>query len=641
MRPPRRSEAACVITMAAILAGLATAPSPSRAQLSSPPAPPKATITPATPTDPEPAFRSRLRLADEYHREQRWEDALELYREIVESHPENAMARRGLKACLLELKLHDELQALLEEELERWGEHPTLLEELGTVAIRQGNREVATQRWMRILDIQDRSRGSFTFVADLMTRHRLLDEALVVYAEAELLHPGRFVRQKASLHELRFEFDAATVEYLRFLESAPTALSYVEGRLMRIGENEEGLAPVIGRTEEWMAENQPPAPPAPDGSPPGMSMRPTHIVFRKLLGDLYLEAGDHEGARQEYFRLVDEEPIQYSALLVFGKRCQSDGEHEVAIRVFERILEEIDDARAAPTALSDIVMSRVALEHWDEALASCEHLMERYPETDFALAARYMVGRILRTGKRDPAAAEAVFRELIALDHGPWNEADPQFEVAECAIWQDDLETAGGIYASIRMRRFSPETMERATFEEGRIRLYRGEMTVADSLFKEIAQAYPKGLHVNDALQFSILINTNPDGDEVLGRYAEARLRLRTGQPEDAATLLRDLDRDHGDALLHDETLLLLGEALRAAGEPQAALAVLARAVDEAQVMDLAAEARFLRGSIFAEDLLDAAAALSEYEELLVTYPETLAADRARDLSADLTRALP
>ena len=56
---------------------------------------------------------------------------------------------------------------------------------------------------------------------------------------------------------------------------------------------------------------------------------------------------------------------------------------------------------------------------------------------------------------------------------------------------------------------------------------------------------------------------------------------------------------------------------------------------------DLAAEARFLEAEILARDLGDVAGALAQYEELLVTYPETLAADRAREEVAILKRALP
>jgi tetratricopeptide (TPR) repeat protein len=607
--------------------------------------PPPTAAERLTATNPdEAAYRSRLRLAGEYQREKRWEEALELYREILEGHPESTTARRNLKQCLLELKQYDELQRLLEDERSRWGEQPGILEELGIVAARRGDRDEAAAIWRRILELQGRSRSAYSHVAELMQRHRLLDEALAIYEEAEARYPGRFLRAQASLHEQRFEFDQATLAYLRFLDFSPTALSYVEGRLLRIGENEESLRPVIDRTAAWIAAREAAADSAgaaSDGAAPDPRVRPPHIVFRKLLGDLYLEAGDHEKAMEHYFRLVDQDPAQHSSLLVFGKRCQADGEHEVAIRVFERIVDEIDDARAAPTALAEIATSHAALGEWDEALAGWERLAAEYPETNFALGARFEAGRVLREGKHDPAAAEKIFRELIAIGPGPWREADPQFEVAECAVWNGDLETAAGIYRAIRERRFSDDTKERSLYEEGRIRFYLGEHVTADSLFKEVPQRFPKGLHVNDALEFSILINTNPDPGEVLGRYADALYRLRIDRPEDAVPILEEIDRSDEFLAIRDETLLLLGRALRRAGHPERALSVLERAVAEAQVMDLAAEARFLRGSILAEDLRDPAGALAEYEELLVSYPETLAADRARDLSGHLTRTLP
>jgi hypothetical protein len=60
-----------------------------------------------------------------------------------------------------------------------------------------------------------------------------------------------------------------------------------------------------------------------------------------------------------------------------------------------------------------------------------------------------------------------------------------------------------------------------------------------------------------------------------------------------------------------------------------------------AQVADLAAAARLLRAEILAGEKNDRAGALAEYEELLVAYPETLSADRARELAGTLKRVLP
>jgi tetratricopeptide (TPR) repeat protein len=136
-------------------------------------------------------------------------------------------------------------------------------------------------------------------------------------------------------------------------------------------------------------------------------------------------------------------------------------------------------------------------------------------------------------------------------------------------------------------------------------------------------------------------VNTNPDEGDVIGPYADARLAVRIRRPKEDIATLQKLVREHPDAAIADEALLLLGRAHRQNADFPAALAVLLRAVSEAQVPDLAADARLLRAEILARDLNDVPSALAEYEELLVAFPETLAADRARDLSAELTRMLP
>jgi tetratricopeptide (TPR) repeat protein len=593
--------------------------------------------------DTDPAVRSRLQLAESYAGEGRFEEALDIFREVHEAHPDNTRAAKGRKACLLELKRYDELLTILEREHAAAPDDPAVLEELGTVAARKGDREAAAKSWLRILDTQQRSRGAYAMVADLLTRNRLLDEALAVYAEADSLYPGEFTRQKASLHELRFEFEAATHEYLKFLMESPTALSWVEGRLLRIGESEQGLDPVIQRVEAALKAGAPPTPPAgpAPGASPSRRMRTTDLVLRKLLADLALEAGRHEDARIQYFRLPDDDPGQAPALVVFGKRCETDGAWEVAMKVFERLAQDVHDARALPGALSEIATCQRALHRWDDALATYDRLARDYPETDFALDARFQSGVILREGRSKPVEAEAVFTELVALGRGPWPEAEPQFQVAECALYRGDLARAKGIYAAIRAREFSEGTRERALFEEALADFYAADFGPADSLFKQVALKFPRGEHVNDALEMSILLNTNAGEPKFVAEYAGARLSLRIGHPADAVTRLEALARDHADAQIVDETYLLLGEARRRTGEPALALAALDQAVAHSQVQDLAASARLLKAQILAEDLHDREKAMAEYEDLLVAYPETLAADRARERVAQLTRAVP
>lgn len=588
--------------------------------------------------EPDARVRSRLHLAEEYAAEGRTEEALAIFREVHVAHPENIRAANGRKACLLQLKRWDEAASILEEELAKTPGHPAILEELGTVAAQKGDRAAAERWWRQILATQNGSRGAYSLVAELMTRHRLLDEALRVYADGDSAHPGEFTRQKAGLHELRFEFDAATHEYLKFLEESPTSLSWVEGRLLRIGENENGLEGVIRRVEGRLAQSAPSTPAKPAAP---RRVRTSDLVLRKLLADLALEAGRHEDARIQYFHLVDDEPGQLPALLVFGKRCQTDGAFDVAIRVFERVVNGVPDARAVPGALSEIATCQQRLGRWDDALATYARLASEYPETDFALDARFQTGIILRDGRKLPVEAEAAFKELAALRSGPWAEGEPQFQVAECALHQGDLDRARGIYAAIQTRSFPEPTRERALYEEGRALFYQAQFDSANARFKRVAQEFPRGEHVNDALEQSILIHTNPGSPELMSRHAAGALAIRTGRASEAIVDLEKLVVDAKSDPILDETLILLGGARRAARDPEGALASLQQAVDLAQVPDLAAKARLLRGEILGEDLLDGERARKEYEELIVAYPETLAADRARERVAKLTRVVP
>lgn len=632
---------------------LCVVPFPAGAQLELKPPDPVAVPSPQD-------VSSRQHLADQFLRERRFSEALGLYREILPTRPRDLRIRQGMKTCLLELKEYAELDRLLAEDRTFWPEDPSVLEQMGTSQARQGDREGAARTWREILTLQEKSRGAYEVVADLFVRNRMLDDAMSVYVEADSLYPFEFSRQKASLHEQRLELDAATDEYLRYLESNPTALSFVEGRLMRIGEGEGGLAPVLERVKRAAARHEskgtdsakaPKGTIAGDGAQrvPGFEIDRgfadlgdiERIFYRKLVGDLCLEAGDYDGAADEYIRLASENPSQLSSLVVFGKRCQTDGAHEVAIRVFDHVVRTEPSARSVPSALTEIVRSQVELRRWDDALAMMDRIVRDYPETTYSLASRLERAHVLLRGKGDAAAAEVVYRELLQMGSGPWEEAAPQFGVAECALFQDDFARAAGIFNAIRERQFQESTREQALFRAGETQLYQGDFALADSLFKQVAREFPKGLHVNDALEYSILVNTNREDEESFQIYGKALHRLRTGRAAESVRILTDLERDHPEAPIVDEAILLLGESHRFLGEPAKALEACDRAVRAAAVADLAAKAKLLRAEILAEEMKDPTRAREQYEQLLVENPETIAADVARERLGNLKRALP
>jgi tetratricopeptide (TPR) repeat protein len=230
---------------------------------------------------------------------------------------------------------------------------------------------------------------------------------------------------------------------------------------------------------------------------------------------------------------------------------------------------------------------------------------------------------------------------LAALRAGPWDEGEAQFQVAECALHRGDIERARGIYAAIQGRAFSEPARERALFEEGRALFYQAQFDSANVRFKRVAQEFPRGEHVNDALEQSILIHTNPGAPEWMGRHAAGALAIRVGRPRDAVEGLTRLVAEATGQPILDETLLLLGEAKRAARDFSGALQTLQRAVELSLVPDLDAKARLLRGDILDADLHDRDRARREYEDLIVAHPETLAADRARTRIATLVRVVP
>ena len=123
-------------------------------------------------------------LADALRRRQRYEEAIEIYRGMLEIDPEYAPAHAGIGYALLQLKRYEEAAESLARSISLEPESPEAGDRhvaMGRASAELGRREAAAQHYVRALEIDARNAKALDSFAVLRFRQQRYEEALRLY----------------------------------------------------------------------------------------------------------------------------------------------------------------------------------------------------------------------------------------------------------------------------------------------------------------------------------------------------------------------------------------------------------------------------------------------------------------------------
>ena len=123
-------------------------------------------------------------LADALRRRQRYEEAIEIYRGMLEIDPEYAPAHAGIGYALLQLKRYEEAAESLARSISFEPESPEAGDRhvaMGRASAELGRREAAAQHYVRALEIDARNAKALDSFAVLRFRQQRYEEALRLY----------------------------------------------------------------------------------------------------------------------------------------------------------------------------------------------------------------------------------------------------------------------------------------------------------------------------------------------------------------------------------------------------------------------------------------------------------------------------
>ena len=145
---------------------------------------------------------NKLRIAQALEQAGEYGKALDFYRQLYNSSPENFVYFDGLRRAYMNLKQYDSAQTLIRQRLHVDPKNVSLYCELGDAYFKSGKQDSAMDAWNKAIDVDPENSGTYQAVAGIIAQNRLFGKAIDIYRRGEKTtsYKSGFIIQIARLY---------------------------------------------------------------------------------------------------------------------------------------------------------------------------------------------------------------------------------------------------------------------------------------------------------------------------------------------------------------------------------------------------------------------------------------------------------
>ncbi len=584
--------------------------------------------------------QNKLRIAQALEQAGEFGKALDFYRQLHDSSPGNFVYFDGLRRAYMNLKQYDSAGVLIRQRLLADPKNVSLYCELGDAYFKSGKQDSAMDAWNKAIDVDPKNSGTYQAVAGIMAQNRLFEKAIDIYRRGEKTtsYKSGFIIQIARLYFYMMNYRGALKEMLRLLSTSDktVAVTYIQNEIESYSTSRQTVDQFTQEMKEQVDKNS------------------SNVDYRRILAFLYMQQKNYKSAYDTYRWLDDHTGPKGIELLEFAERAYGDEAYSVAANAFS----EVSRLSKVEPVVSQAIMgyanslrrlgedlysdddrpcaSDDSLQDLNAALAAYAQIIDNYPRTQYFSQAVLNSIDIRMNYFHDTKAAERLFAE-----HGNFApEYSHTAALARIDLYMMEGRFNDALSSSLQLLRADSRdrsslpsdvnVLSKLRFEAARALYYLGNFDSASYYLNEI-MADPMSDAANEAIQLSDIIQSNKANTQALKDYAAADAMEIEGRIPEAALQLEEIVKSYPQMPLTSNARFQLATAYCAMGNVKEALkSYLVLAADSTGVF--ADRAQFRIAKIYEVTLHDSSRAVTEYENFLARFPNSIYQDKVRDI---------
>ena len=532
---------------------------------------------------------------------------------------------------------------------------------LGDAYLRSSQKDLAHEHYQFVINKKPGDPQVYISIANSYSSIGMFDEAVATYIISRKTQddPSMHAIEIANLYMSQMQYNKATEEYLNWLIKQPSQWSFVEQRLMSplkdiVSSEKPDSSRIIAIQNEIMTKVN------------DYALKHGNMEsVQRVLGDLYLEFGNHEKAFQAYLKVEDIVPQDDGkVLLEFGDRCLKLGYYATAIKAYDQLKKIAPKSFYSIQSQFKVAQTYVELNNLDQAIATYQKIAADYPNSEYSQQASVEIGDLELNYLNDPQSALETYRQFLKTNTASNYAPKVNFQMGLARLYLGELDAAADIWcnfadqtgnkmtnktirfiypnqsnAKMANPDFEVSVFTQASYQCAFTTMLKKDFNASNQAWDAYIKAHGGDDLTNDALQWAFFLTeyaqTNPQG---LSVYFDAYYLEIQKKPYEALSTyqllvqLPDSADQENKIPLVDHALYQMAEIKRNLPDHPADDAIfdLQQIVDYYPENNLAPLAQFTIADIYAEDLHDAAKAMQEYEIILTKFPNSIYIEEAR-----------
>ncbi|MBK7632580.1 MAG: tetratricopeptide repeat protein [Ignavibacteriales bacterium] len=591
-----------------------------------------------------PMDQNQFMLAQSYEQQGDFNKAVEIIETLNKKDPSNIQYFNKLNTLYLQLKKYDESAAIINSRIISNPQDVSLYGLLGSTYYTAGDRTKAYQVWDDATEKFKTNPITFRIIANFAIERRDFEKAI------ELLNQGKKFSKDAflysydlgELYNITMRYREAAEEYCDLIKANPSQYPQIENKILSYSNKPNALDETIEVIEKYKSDN---------------------ISFRYLLARLYIEKKNYDEAFNLYKEIDKKQNTNGADIYSFGEFVYRDGEYKTASDVFKFLLDNYSDQQYTPLAKLGYAKTQEALliQKYNEAnpewktfytpakveakeiepvINAYQDIVKVYQHSEAAIEAMLRIGILYSHYRGDVVEAENYFK-IVIKDYPTSKFASLAFiELGNIKMQQAKLDEAEKLFQLVsNLVRINSEDKSFAMYQIARINSFKNDFESARKDLTTVMNNLKDNV-ANDAIEFSILLNTAKNDSSNLSLYCSAEFLAEQKRFGEAKDLYLQLSQNPQAFVFSSIAKLRTAEMLIAIDDYPNAIANLTLIVDEAEKNIYADKALYLQGQIYQYGLKDDVKAVESYESLLAKFPKSLYLDEARKNIIELKKKI-
>ena len=572
-----------------------------------------------------------LRLAYDYEVKGLYDRAIIILQKLNARTPNNMTYYQSLRRNLLRVKRYDELEALIKERLQRREDDILTQADWADLLYKKGKEREALIQWESVLSKNQNNPYTYETVAQRLLDNQLMKEGIDVYKRGRktLRNSTLFVFKLAELYIIQLQYKEAAKEYIAYLRAQPAQWQVVRSRLLSYATTDDAINDIAKELINHQGNSN------------------IDLSLHRILGALFMRSGRYKEALQHYVAIDSlgiptkrKNAVEGSDLYNFAENTRKAGDLDIARKAFEIFIRRHPESALLSKVEYSLAQTYTDLENYNEAIARFKEISEKYTRMRYGYLSLISLAGIYFEHNHDVIGSMKILKDVLNKYPQIPEKNNVCIRLGDCFLIQQNFLEAEKWYkqALVLQQKNARQAQEKALMSLAELAFFQGNLDTAEYYIDKITtmprqrSLFESGTKVNNALQLSLLINENREGeDTALKRYALARLRMRQWREDEALEQLYEITQIQPKPEVIDETFLAIGELEVRLHRPKEAIAAYERLLTHCPESHLRDRAIKSKGEIYEHLIGDEILAQQTYEKLLTDYPHSVYIEEVRE----------